>query len=78
MNFCIGVNFKTFILIVGGSHYLSNNLVTGMLYCTKQLIIPIFIQKMTLALIVWSHHKQILPNVLLLDHHSQAHQAKKT
>ena len=73
---CIGMNFKTFILIVSRSHYLSNNIVTGMLYCTEQLIITIFIQKMTLALVVWSRHKQILPNLVLLDHHPQAHQAR--
>jgi hypothetical protein len=42
------MNFKTFTLIVARSHYLSNNIVTGMLYCTEQLIITIFVQEMTL------------------------------
>jgi len=64
------------MLIVGRAHYLSNNIVTGMLYCTEQLIITIFVQKMTLAHVVWSRHKQILSNLVLLDHHPQAHQAR--
>jgi len=63
------MNFKTFILIVARSHYLSSNIVIGMLYYTEQLIITMFIQKMTLAHIVWSRHKQILSSLVLLDHH---------
>jgi hypothetical protein len=40
----IGMDFKTFILIVARSKYFSNNILTGMLYCTEQLIITIFVQ----------------------------------
>jgi hypothetical protein len=35
------------ILIVARSNYFSSNVLTGMLYCTEQLIITIFVQKMS-------------------------------
>jgi hypothetical protein len=66
------------ILIVERSNYFSNNILTGMLYCTEQLIITIFVQKMTLPHVIWSRHKQILPYLVLLDQHPQAHQARGT
>jgi hypothetical protein len=66
------------ILIVARSNYFSSNILTGMLYCTEQLIITIFVQKMTPPHVVWSHHKQILPYLVLQDQHPQAHQARGT
>jgi hypothetical protein len=45
---CIGMNFKIFILTITRSHYFGNNNVTGMLYFIEQLIITIFVQKMTI------------------------------
>ena len=44
----------------------------------SQLIITIFVQKMTIPHVGWSHHKQILPNLVLLlvCHHSQAHHVR--
>jgi hypothetical protein len=60
----IGMDFKTFILIVARSNYFRSNFLTGMLYCTQKLIITIFVQKMALPHVVWSHHKQILPNLV--------------
>jgi hypothetical protein len=51
------MDFKTFILIVARSHYFSNNILTGMLYCTEQLLITISVEKVTLPHIVWSCHK---------------------
>ena len=62
------MNFKTFILIIARSHYCCNDIFTGMLYCTEQLIITIFLQKMTLHYVGWAHQKQILPNLVLLGH----------
>jgi hypothetical protein len=70
------MNFKTFILTVARSYYLSNNIVTGMLYCTEHLIIAIFVQKMTLAPHSLLSSQTDLPNLVLLDHHPQAHQAR--
>ena len=70
---CSGMNFKTFILIIARSHYFSNNIVTWTLYCIEQLIITTSVEKMTLPHVVCSHHKQILPNLVLLGHHPQAH-----
>jgi len=72
----IGMNFKMFILIIARPHYFSNNSVTGMLYFAEQLIITIFIYKMTISHVGWSRHNQILPNLVLLGHHSQAHQLR--
>ena len=48
-----------------------------MLYFTEQLIITIFLQKMTLQCEGWSHRKQMLPSLVLLTHHPQAHQARE-
>ena len=47
-----------------------------MLYFTEQLIITIFLQKMTLHYVGWSRQKQILPGLVLLGHRSQAYQAR--
>jgi hypothetical protein len=58
------MNFKTFMLITARSHYFSNNIVTGMLYITEQLIMTIFLQKMTLHYVGWSLQKQILPDLV--------------
>jgi len=49
-----------------------------MLYCTEQLIITTFLQKMTLHYVGWSCQKQILPNLVLLGHRPQAHQASNS
>jgi hypothetical protein len=54
---CTGMNFKTVILIIARFHYFSSNNVTGMLYFAEQLIITIFVQKITLHPLGWSHHK---------------------
>ena len=70
------MNFKTFVLIIAISRYFSNNNVTVMLYFTDQLIITIFLQKMTLQCVGWSHRKQMLPSLVLLAHHPKAHQAR--
>ena len=47
-----------------------------MLYFTEQLIITVFLQEMTLHYVGWSHQKQILPDLVLLGHRPQAHQAR--
>ena len=52
-----GMNFKVFIQIIARSHYFSNNNVTGMLHFTEQLIITIFVQKMTIPHVICSRHK---------------------
>ena len=73
---CIRVNFKTFVLIIAISRYFSNNNVTVVLYFTERLIITVFLQKMTLQCVGWSRRKHMLPSLVLLAHHPQAHQAR--
>jgi hypothetical protein len=65
----IGMNFKTMVLIIARFHYFSNNIVSRMLYFTEQLIITMFLQQMILHYVGWSHHKPILPSLVLLCHH---------
>jgi len=60
------MNFKIFILIIGRSHYFSNNNVTGMFYFTEQLIITIFVHKMTISHVGWSRYEGIQPTLVLL------------